>query len=163
MSNLFCKHDKDPALCISVAAFYISYRKDTYQVRLELKRSNVYKDFLTIVNDSVNSLQIQSIGILKSRYSIKWHETCDCSQQNKTMAFPIKIEGHLAFEASLEQENTPHAYCVQLPCGRTFIINHSLNKNEYIYLYLCSLLSRITRGRKGFAKSYAHLNKYGVK
>lgn len=151
------------ALLVSSIALYISYRKDTFQVRLELNRSNVYRDFLTIINDSTSSMQVQAIGVARSDCNIEWVEKTGCSETNKGVNFPRTIGGHLSFEASLEQPNSKYAYCVQLPCGRTFVINQSLIKDVYRKLYYKSLISRITRGRKGFTKSYVHLRDYGVR
>ncbi|CAH7243047.1 hypothetical protein VCHA53O473_480001 [Vibrio chagasii] len=49
-----------------------------------------------------------------------------------------------------------------MPCGRTFVINQSLSESDFSKLKNKSIKSRLTRGKTGFDKSYAHLKKYGV-
>jgi hypothetical protein len=108
---------------------------------------------------------VQAIGIAKSSedQDIEWFESCGCSETNKKVEFPKVIGGHLSFEASLLQPSQEYAYCVQLPCGRTFVINQSLSDGDFYKLKKKSVKSRLTRGKAGFEKSYAHLKRYGVK
>ena len=153
------------ALGISAISIYITFRKDTYQIKLKLKKTDIYRDFITITNDSVNALQVQAIGVVNSIGELSWidHDRIGCSKTNRGFEFPVRIDGHISIEASFPQSNGLRAYLVQLPCGRTYGINHSLKYIDFLKLRLKFLASRITRGYYGLPKSYTHLRRYGVR
>jgi hypothetical protein len=153
------------ALIISCIALYFTFKKDAHRIRLDLgKNSPEFTEFLSINNDSSFPVQIASIGHLAMDREIEWmSEICDASV-NVTFKFPIKVDARSTYHAVVLWEYLKrakkYAYCVQLVCGRTFVISNTLPRKFYIKLKMMSLISWSTSGRVGFEKNNIHIKKY---
>ena len=152
------------ALIFSGISLFFTFRKDAHRVKLRIVTNpSGARNYISINNDSATSVQVQSIGTIDDKSKINWLTSCCDAIPNESVQFPKTVDARSTFEASVSTPNKKnYAYCVQLACGRTFVVNNTLNKKCFRGLWWRSLLSRITAGRKGFSKNNVHLQKFNI-
>lgn len=151
------------ALISSLISLYFTFKKDGHSIQLKFNpQRKIYRDYISITNCATAPIQIRSIGIIDEYLDIVWSEKCGDADTNKFVSFPHVIQGRTTFEASVRISEKNYGYCIQLSCGRTFVIQGSLGFINYLNVWLKSLISRVTSGRYGFEISNIHLKKYGI-
>ncbi|WP_448724576.1 hypothetical protein [Pseudomonas farris] len=153
------------ALSISFTALYFTFKKDAHRIRLTLNKGPYgTSDFISINNDSSFSVFISSVGHLPLDGEIEWaRKICD-GKVNKSFEFPVKVDARSTYQGVLlgdyPSKSKQYAYCVQLDCGRTFVVSNTIPCKDYVKLRLLSLLSWLSSGRVGFKKNDVHISKY---
>ncbi|MXR31893.1 hypothetical protein [Pseudomonas sp. PICF6] len=153
------------ALGISFTALYFTFKKDAHRIRLTLNKGpHGTSDFISINNDSSFSVFISSVGHLPLDGKIEWtRKICD-GKLNKSFEFPVKVDARSTYQGVLlgdyPSKSKQYTYCVQLDCGRTFVISNTIPRKDYAKLKLLSLLSWLSSGRAGFKKNDIHISKY---
>lgn len=153
------------ALAISFSALYFTFKKDAHRIRLRLNKGPYgTSDFISINNDSSFSVFISSVGHLPLDGEIEWiSKMCD-GKINKSFEFPIRVDSRSTYQGvfvgDYPHKSNQYAYCVQLDCGRTFVVSNTIPCKAYIKLKLLSLLSWLSSGRFGFKKNDVHIFKY---
>ncbi|HGM7926780.1 TPA: hypothetical protein ACKQKD_000499 [Pseudomonas aeruginosa] len=153
------------ALAISFAALYFTFKKDAHRIRLSLKKGSYgTSDFISINNDSSFSVHISSVGHLPLGGKIEWIEKIGDGKSNKRVDFPVVLEPRTTYQGILVGDypfkSSQYAYCVQLDCGRTFVISDTFPRKNYFQLKMLSLLSWVSSGRLGFERNDIHMAKY---
>lgn len=153
------------ALTISFAALYFTFKKDAHRIRLKLDKGPYgTSDFLSINNDSSFPVNISSVGHLPLDGKIEWmSKICD-GKVNQSFNFPVIVDPRSTYQGVLVGnypiKSKQYAYCVQLECGRTFVISNTLPYKTRAKLKLLSLLSWLSSGGLGFDKNDVHISKY---
>ncbi|MNJ23733.1 hypothetical protein D3C77_181260 [compost metagenome] len=153
------------ALGASLAALYFTFKKDAHRIRLSLNKGPYgTSDFISINNDSSFPVFISSVGHIPLDGEIEWMQKICDGKVNKSFEFPVKIDARSTYQGvllgSYPSKSKSYAYCVQLDCGRTFVISVTMPRKAYMRLKLLSILSWLSSGRIGFNKNDAHISKY---
>jgi len=153
------------ALGISLTALYFTFKKDAHRIRLNLNKGPYgTSDFISINNDSSFPVFISSVGHLPLDEEIEWMQKICDSKVNKSFEFPIKVDARSTYQGVIlggyPSKSKRYAYCVQLDCGRTFVISDTMPRQAYLKLKVLSLLSWLSSGRIGFNKNDVHISKY---
>ncbi|MFG9945120.1 hypothetical protein [Pseudomonas aeruginosa] len=153
------------ALAISSTALYFTFKKDAHRIRLNLEKGPYgTSDFLSINNDSSFPVHISSVGHLPLNGEIEWTSKIGDGKINKSFEYPVKVDPRSTyrgiFVGNYPHKSRQYAYCVQLDCGRTFVVSRTLPKVAYAKLKLLAFLSWISSGQLGFKKNEAHISKY---
>ncbi|WP_141230166.1 hypothetical protein [Pseudomonas sp. Irchel 3A5] len=153
------------ALAISFSALYFTFKKDAHRIRLSLNKGPYgTSDFISINNDSSFPVFISSVGHLPLNGAIEWiSKICD-GKINKSFEFPVRVDPRSTYQGvflgGYPHKSEMYSYCVQLDCGRTFVVSNTIPRKAYIKLKLLSLLSWLSSGRFGFEKNDVHISKY---
>ncbi|WP_145994249.1 hypothetical protein [Pseudomonas sp. QC2] len=153
------------ALGISLVALYFTFKKDAHHIRLTLNKGpSGLSDFISINNDSSFSVFISSIGYLPLGGKIEWIDRICDGKVNESFEFPVSVHAKSTYRGVIlgdyALKSKQYAYCVQLDCGRTFVVSNTFPCKDYVKLRLLSLLSWWSSGRIGFKKNDVHISKY---
>ncbi|HHM5822263.1 TPA: hypothetical protein ACRL4E_001923 [Pseudomonas aeruginosa] len=153
------------ALAVSLCALYFTFKKDAHRIRLRLKKGSYgTSDFISVNNDSSFPVHISSVGHLPLGGKVEWLEKIGDGKSNARVDFPVMVEPRTTYQGILVGDypfkSDRYAYCVQLDCGRTFVISDTFPRKEYFYLKMRSLLSWVSSGKHGFEKNDIHMAKY---
>lgn len=152
------------ALVASVA-LYFTFKKDAHRLRLYWTNvMNGWHDVLSINNDSSFPVQVAAIGYLSMDGQVRWLPSVGDYRANQHVDYPIPISGRSTYHVTVmhrylpcTNRRTPRGYCVQLDCGRTFVIVPTLRRRTAVAFKLKSLASRLWPGKVGFPRSELHL------
>jgi len=150
---------------IASVALYFTFKKDAHRLRLYWTNVlNGWHDVLSINNDSSFSVQVSAIGYLAMDGQVHWLPSVGDYGANQHVDYPISISGRSTYHVTVmhrylpwSNRRTPRGYCVQLDCGRTFVIASTLGRRTAAAFELKSLTSRLWPGKAGFPRSELYL------
>lgn len=150
---------------IASVALYFTFKKDAHRLRLHRRDVNKgWHDVLSINNDSSFSVQIAAVGCLTTSGKIHWLASVGEYRANQYVNYPIPVPGRSTYHVIVMHRylpstyrHGPRGYCVQLDCGRTFVITSTLGRRMAVAFGLKSLASRLWPGKVGFPRGELHL------
>ncbi|CBJ36231.1 exported protein of unknown function [Ralstonia solanacearum CMR15] len=153
------------SVAIASVALYFTFKKEAHRLRLYRETvTNRWHDVLSVNNDSSFPVQISAIGCLTTSGQIHWLALVGEYRSNQGVDYPIAVPGRSTYHVTVMHRylpppggSTPLGYCVQLDCGRTFVITSTLEWKIAVAFGLKSLASRLWPGRAGFPRSDLHL------
>lgn len=150
---------------IASVALYFTFKKDAHRLRLYRRDvSKGWHDVLSVNNDSSFPVQISAVGCLTMSGEVHWLASVGEYRANQNVNYPISVPSRSTYHVlvmhrylPLPNGRTPRGYCVQLDCGRTFVITSTLGWKAAVAFGLKSLASRLWPGKAGFPRSELHL------
>ncbi|MDO3624446.1 hypothetical protein Q3O98_25595 [Ralstonia pseudosolanacearum] len=150
---------------IASVALYFTFKKDAHRLRLHRRDVNKgWHDVLSVNNDSSFPVQIAAVGCLTMRGEVHWFASVGEYRSNQHVNYPISVPARSTYHVVVmhrylpfTNRSAPRGYCVQLDCGRTFVITSTLERWTAVAFGLKSLASRLWPGKAGFPRSELHL------
>lgn len=150
---------------IASVALYFTFKKDAHRLRLHRREvSKGWHDVLSVNNDSSFPVQIAAVGCLTMSGEVHWFASVGEYRSNQHVHYPISVPARSTYHVIVmhrylpfTDRRTPRGYCVQLDCGRTFVITSTLERWTAFAFGLKSLASRLWPGKAGFPRNELHL------